>query len=255
MPTMCPVGMIGFLSSMTACAASSTRSNASRWSNSCRDIQRPTRRKGGGVINLVSRHPNSIAALVGQKHYRKHCGLFTGPRSRFRPESALALGAAWAADNDCYQRYDPASILRMLHAYRGLPKCLFVVVPDVVGNAIETTLLFQSWIGTYQRLGYPAAYVAQNGVEAVRVPWDSFGTLFIGGTTPFKFSRVVYDLVQEARQRGKHVHNGRVNTARRVKYSHAIGCDSFDGTGYTIEPRRVKQHLQFLENKQELLIA
>ena len=40
----------------------------------------------------------------------------------------------------------------------------------------------------------------------------------------------------EAKRRGKQVHMGRVNSARRYRYAEAIGCDSADGTYIAFGP-------------------
>lgn len=99
-------------------------------------------------------------------------------------------------------------------------------------------LLFRAWISTYHALGYPAAFVLQNGVTGRDVPWDSVEAIFIGGDTAFKFSDTVREIVTEAKRRGKWVHMGRVNSARRIQYAQSIGCNSFDGTGCSIAPRQ-----------------
>ena len=69
--------------------------------------------------------------------------------------------------------------------------------PDVVSDALATTILFRKWGARIRSLGYPVAYVAQDGVEGLRgrttsggltfpVSWDSFDCLFIGGSTAWK---------------------------------------------------------------------
>jgi hypothetical protein len=139
-----------------------------------------------------------------------------------RPE-----GVAWCADNAA--------------------TCLFAVAPDVVGDALATTIKSRPWLARIRALGYPVAYVAQDGLENLRgrtvsggltfpVPWDSFDVLFIGGTTEWKLGPVARDLVAEAKSRGKWVHMGRVNSERRFEYARAIGCDSADGTYLTFGP-------------------
>jgi hypothetical protein len=194
--------------------------------------------------NLVSRAPHSIVAHVGDDLYAAHAGLLTGPFANFHPSTALEFGASWAADNGCFlPGYNPDRILSMLRRYQGLPGCLWIVVPDVVQDAAATLQLFTAWIGTYRQYGYPAAFVAQNGIEQHRIPWDSFECLFIGGDDTFKYSDTVRHLVSEAKQRGKWAHNGRVNTPERILYSRSIGCDSFDGTHFTRVPADVARYL------------
>lgn len=195
------------------------------------------------MLNLVNRAPHSIVSLIGADAYRTQCGLLTSVGSRHHPRHAIAYGAAWALDNDCFKVYKPDAIRRALKRYAGLPNCLFAVVPDVWADAEATLLMFQSWLGEYQAYGYPVAFAAQDGIERSRIPWDSFQCLFIGGSNSFKYSQALRDVVAEAKRRGKWVHHGRVNTPQRILYSATIGCDSFDGTHYTIEPASVKKHL------------
>jgi hypothetical protein len=80
------------------------------------------------------------------------------------------------------------------------------------------------------------AFVAQDGLESLTVPWDDFDVLFIGGTTEWKLGPQARALVADAKARGKWVHMGRVNSERRYRYAHAIGCDSVDGTYLTFGP-------------------
>lgn len=196
------------------------------------------------MINLVSRSPHSIVSVVGENHYRDYCGLLTGPFSGFHPQTALDTGSTWAADNGCYlPGYNPDRILSMLRRYSGIPGCKFVVVPDVVRDAAATLQMFSSWLGTYQRYGFPCALALQNGIEHHRIPWDSIACVFIGGDNLFKYSDTVRGIVTEAKQRGKWVHNGRVNTPERILYSNGIGCDSFDGTHFTNETNDVAKFL------------
>lgn len=186
------------------------------------------------MINLVSRAPHSIVKVVGQSIYQDYCGLLTGAFSRFNPTTAVDFGAMWAADNGCFlPGYNPDVILSMLKNYQGIPGCKYVVMPDVVRDASATMLMFQAWLGTYQRYGYPVALAIQNGIEHCQIPWDAIACIFIGGNDEFKYSDVVRGIVTDAKKRGKWVHNGRVNTPERILYSNEIGCDSFDGTHFT----------------------
>ena len=65
---------------------------------------------------------------------------------------------------------------------------------------------------------------------------DDFDVLFIGGSTAWKLGPHARQLVGEAKARGKRVHMGRVNSGRRYRYAHAIGCDTVDGTYLTFGP-------------------
>ena len=86
------------------------------------------------------------------------------------------------------------------------------------------------WLPRIRALGLPAALVAQDGLEELEVPWDTFDVLFIGGSDAFKLGPAAAQLVAEAKARGKRVHMGRVNSWKRMSYADAIGCDTADGT-------------------------
>jgi hypothetical protein len=118
----------------------------------------------------------------------------------------------------------------MCERLHGLPGCLFVVVPDVVADHVATLRRWHHWSERVRELsGQPLAFVAQNGAEDGPVPWDEFGTLFIGGDTDWKLGSAASQLVWDAHERGKHVHMGRVNSAKRITRALEMGCDSFDG--------------------------
>lgn len=114
--------------------------------------------------------------------------------------------------------------------------CLFAVAPDVVGDAAATLALSTPMLPRIRALGFPAALVAQNGLEYLAVPWDTFDVLFIGGDTEWKLGAAARALIVEAKRRGKRVHMGRVNSRKRVLYADAIGCDTVDGTYVAFGP-------------------
>lgn len=118
----------------------------------------------------------------------------------------------------------------MLRRIAGLPRCLFVVVPDVVGNAQATLHLFDEWWQEVDESCQPKALVAQDGMEYLDVPWGCFDALFIGGSTAWKLSAASADLCREAKARGKWLHMGRVNSRRRMRDAFEMGCDSVDGS-------------------------
>jgi hypothetical protein len=203
--------------------------------------------------NLISRAPHSIVARIGEENYRKYAGLLTSPSSRFRPETALKYGASWAADNDCFQNYDPDNIMRMLKAYQSIPGCLFVVAPDEWSNGAATLQMFSAWLCTYRRFGYPIAFVAQDGIQDHRIPFDSFEWLFIGGTDTFRKSDELRRIIAEAKQRGKSIHFGRVSSIQRIKYLKSLDVDSFDGTHYTRWVEDVPKHLAYQHTYTEFM--
>lgn len=162
------------------------------------------------------RHPNHGRLLV--------------PRCWDRAADTAAEGIPWAVDNDCFNGFNRRAWLRMLLSLTGLPGCLFVNAPDVVSDHDATLRLFDEWEPTIRMTGFPVAFVLQNGATIESVPWDRADAAFVGGCTDWKLGAEAEGIVREARRLGKHVHMGRVNTYRRIRYASSIGCDSVDGT-------------------------
>lgn len=108
--------------------------------------------------------------------------------------------------------------------------CLFVAVPDVVADWGATLVEYERWHGVVAEFGFPRALVIQDGADEASVPWDDCEALFIGGSTEWKLGHDAAALSIAAKVRGKHVHMGRVNSARRLMYANSIGCDTADGT-------------------------
>lgn len=157
-------------------------------------------------------------------------GRLIQPRHTARIEDTAAAGIPWAADNDCFQGLDVDAFYTMLDRITGLPGCLFVACPDVVGDHEATMELFHKWAPGLARRGLPIAFVLQNGATIDGVPWRDLAAVFVGGDDEFKMSVRAASLVAEAKRRGLWVHMGRVNTWKRTKYAASIGCDSVDGT-------------------------
>jgi len=151
-----------------------------------------------------------------------------------RPE-----GVEWCADNGCFGKGYPgdekwlAWLEKNAHA---AADCLFATAPDVVGDAAATLARSAPFLPLIRAMGYPAALVAQDGLEDLDIPWDEFDVLFIGGSTEWKLGPATRDLIKQAKDRGKWVHMGRVNSQRRYRYAHEMGCDSVDGTYLTFGP-------------------
>jgi hypothetical protein len=187
-----------------------------------------TSEKSGGLQLLVTsaaktltrlEHPN-LRRLVTPRHY--------GAEHAWR--------GYWAADNDCFQGLDRRTYLKMLAHLAAVDtsRLLFVTAPDVVGDSEATLTLFDAWEPMLHDCGFPVALVGQDGLSAGSTPWDRLDAFFVGGTTEWKMGLPAARLVQEAKRRGKHVHMGRVNSVQRIRYAQAIGCDSIDGTQFSM---------------------
>lgn len=155
-----------------------------------------------------------------------------------RVVQAHAAGAAWCADNGAYtDRWQAAEWWAWLTADRQLgatSTCLFATAPDVVGDADATWERAQPWLPRIRALGYPVAYVGQDGLRTL--PWDDFDVLFLGGTTGWKLGPEARTWTAAAVAHGVPVHMGRVNSEKRYRYALAIGCSSVDGTYLTYAP-------------------
>lgn len=144
----------------------------------------------------------------------------------------------WAADNGCFvrpEKYSDDGFLRWLDRF-DRTGCLFAVAPDVLADGDSTLARATPVLPLIRDLGYPAAFVGQDGQQANRVPWGEIDALFIGGTTKWKLSGIAADLVHEAKRRGKWVHMGRVNSWQRIHAAACLGVDSVDGTMLAFGP-------------------
>lgn len=199
---------------------------------------------------FVCSTPLSIAAEVGLDAYKENFGLLTTPRSGHTPRTAVALGIPWAMDNDAFSGFNATAFISLMRRYKGIPGCEWVAVPDVVGDARSTLKRFHMWKTSVKYMGYKAALVAQDGLEHLPIPWDDFVCLFIGGSTEWKLSSTAARLAKEAKDRGKWIHMGRVNSGIRIRYAQNIGCDSCDGSGYARFKSRNRQALPILASRQ-----
>jgi hypothetical protein len=100
----------------------------------------------------------------------------------------------------------------------------------VVADWSGTVRVAAAVLPKLRALGFPSAFIAQDGLPPRWVAWDEFDALFVGGTTAYKLSEDAYALVAEAKRRGKWCHMGRVNSWRRLRAAAHGGYDSVDGT-------------------------
>ena len=140
----------------------------------------------------------------------------------------------FAIDNGAFSGLDRDKFFRCLKKHESFKdNCLFMAVPDVVGNHRRTAELY--FHITQESEMHPWtkqwAFVAQDGIEDARIDWYAINYLFIGGTNRFKDSSAAYDVVKTAKALNVPVHVGRVNTpSRYLKYSE-LGADTCDGSG------------------------
>lgn len=136
----------------------------------------------------------------------------------------------WAIDNGGFKQLDiPGlqALLRREEHHRD--NCLFVAAPDIVGSAQRTLELFEFFQPTLEM--WKVALVCQDGQENLAIPWDRIAAVFIGGSTNWKCSIHVEQIIKTAKIFGKWVHVGRVNDPSRWGHFDRLGADSCDGTG------------------------
>lgn len=149
----------------------------------------------------------------------------------YGPAAGVVSGLPWAGDNCAYTGTDASRFMTWLEAmtpYRAT--CLFIAVPDVVGDAAATLAQYAAWRDMMH--GWPLAYVAQDGSEDHPVPPDATA-LFIGGSTPWKESAAAINMIRRGQAAGLHIHIGRVNWGRRYRMFRVLaGSEHFtcDGT-------------------------
>jgi len=193
------------------------------------------------MIILVSGATRTVKKLQNNKHLGK---LKTPQDGNSLPNNGI-----WAADNAAYSNWDETKFKQLLNKiYAHHNKPVFVACPDVVGNAKKTLCCFEEWEPYIHELRLNVALVLQNGQEGIGIPWHLIEAIFIGGDDEFKLGGWVKYIVPVAKERGKWVHMGRVNSLCRVKYAYDIGCNSIDGSQFSMfSDTYLPKYLRFLD--------
>lgn len=168
----------------------------------------------------------------------------------------------WAADTGCFNNpWDGESFTVLRRRYldwlsaRNPDTCLFATAPDYLGDMVATLELSRTVLPAIRELGYSPALVAQDGAERIPLPWGTFDCLFIGGTTEWKEGRGSLDLCEEAADRGKWVHMGRVNAMDRMLMASWRNCHSVDGTclafGRTINYPKIRDMVKWINGQEQ----
>ena len=187
--------------------------------------------------------------MIGQP---AHFGVMTAVEHWSAP--GIKEGRPWALDNSAFTKgFRPNLFLAKLRALMPYQKtCRFVVCPDAVGDAKLTLQLWAQWYPVLVQYGFPIAFVGQDGLEPVDIP-DLCNCFFIGGSTGYKIGPSGRVAAKRAKEMGKWLHVGRVNTWQRILYASLLGADSCDGTciafGRDINLARLNRWLEVV-NKQ-----
>lgn len=159
-------------------------------------------------------------------------------------------GVIWCADNGCFNdhTFDEDRWWNWLVKHCGaVSDCVFATAPDVMGDHAATVVRSEPWLQRIRDLGYPAAFVAQDGSTPANIPWNDFDVLFVGGTNDFKLGSDAHAVILEAKSRKMWVHAGRINSRKRYRmfasslYGPSLaggtGCESCDGTYLVFGPK------------------
>lgn len=178
-------------------------------------------------------------------------GYLTSPYNRQKQVKEYLFGIDNGAFNkkfvwDKYKKY-------LINKQDSIHHCLFAVVPDVVTDHESTLKLYKKYNEPIKELGYKLAFVLQDGLKIKEIP-GSADWLFVGGTTEFKLSKTITDIIKN---KDRPVHVGRVNSNKRILHFYLAGADSVDGTTIIYQPDKRFQELDlFMKNmkKQRYLL-
>lgn len=195
------------------------------------------------------------------KMKKGYYGVITSPLQN-TISSAMKKGALWVGDNGAFtgtvtdEKFE--EWLEKLKPYQETN--LFIVVPDVVGNAEETIVKYHELSGYLLQEGWKISFVAQDGIKIGQDRFfvgdgelyvdlmDDFDCLFVGGSTEFKLSTLADDCIRKAQEFGKHIHIGRVNSWRRYSHFRIMRGSSewtCDGTAIFREKYRKERFLGY----------
>jgi hypothetical protein len=181
------------------------------------------------VGHLVTPHTGNRIADIAASGRPWAADNGCGPKADGTP-GELDEGAFWAMCEEIAQHCDPWRQPRTRRP-------LWVVCPDVVGDATGTWARWQEWAPRLLALRLPLAYVIQDGYRSdQRPPLAQVRCAFLGGSTAFKESDEARQILRHWLADGKAVHVGRVNTERRLRLFDSLGTDH---NGYPIQPSSI----------------
>jgi hypothetical protein len=172
---------------------------------------------------LIDNNPRQIERLKAK--YDFIGGQLLTPLTRNRN-----AGGVFGIDNGAFSNFNERAWRAVIAKQdKAWDRCLFVTLPDIVGEAQRTRELFMHF--RHELSDWPIAMVAQDGAECIEIPWTHMSAVFIGGTTEWKMSRAAAGVIKTAKILEKHVHVGRINTPDRWKHFDELGADTCDGSG------------------------
>ncbi len=214
-------------------------------------------RPADSLIYLTGSSNRDTRAVAGR---RGDLGVLVTPLRPHYLEQAAGY-PWWAIDNGVFSKkkaFDPCGFRDLVKRAAASPhrsRCLFVAVPDVVGDPVGTLARWREWRGELRDSGLPLAFVLQDGCEDGEcsgtlfddgIPWGEFDVLFVGGSTdwktvngnlPWSRQQKLIALHRRCDELGIPRHMGRVNSWQRCEIaSYGLGCKSADGTYIAFGP-------------------
>lgn len=148
----------------------------------------------------------------------------------------LNQNVLWCLDNGVFTgKFNVDAWINYIEKLNEYKKtCLFIVIPDVIGDCSATLEQFSHYRNMIK--DYPVALVSQDGIKehANYIPWDDFDCLFIGGSDEHKLGKEGSWILNQAKKRNKWIHVGRVNSVKRILQFWQ--ADSWDGTCLSFGP-------------------
>lgn len=193
---------------------------------------------------LIDKSPKDVERKIGL-HSSLVAGQLLTPLTRYKN-----AGGVFAIDNGAFSGFDRDGFAALLNREEpNRERCLFVTVPDVVAAGRRTLEIWRYRHSIVRN--WPLALVAQDGMEDLEIPWGEMDAVFIGGGDPWKDSKASLDIVKTAKTLGKHVHVGRINTAKRFKLFADVGADTCDGSGVAMYDHMLDDIAKALSKEQE----
>lgn len=174
-------------------------------------------------------YPGRMGFLIGPGGWRSPGGLpWALDNGRF---ACWSHGKEW--DQRLYQQTSEK-------AATAATMPLWVIVPDVVTDAVETFREWDRWALHLRAFGFSLALAVQDGMSANYVcRYTDPEVIFVGGSTDWK-RKTLWSWCRQFPR----VHVGRVNTEKWLWNADRCGAESVDGTGFF---RGDKRQLQGLE--------
>ena len=99
-------------------------------------------------------------------------------------------------------------------------------------------------------MGFPLAFVAQDGMTPADVPNNAYA-VFVGGSTDWKLKNA-----HIFKGSATWLHVGRVNSEERIRWAEGIGADSVDGTGFfRARDKKYNAFIEFFEGRKQMEIS